>query len=84
MSGWKCEQWMDWAETFSPFCLFNLTWPPHTLHIKAVFETMWSNLRGLVLHYMRPDAKRSGDEATERARIWGQKYAQLAEKVWHS
>ena len=82
MKGWKCEEWMDWAETYVPFCTWNLVWPPHMQHVKDAFESMWSNLRAIVLHYMRPDINRAGTDATERARKWGQKYASLVEKVW--
>lgn len=81
MSGWSCEEWMDWAENRTAFALYKLEWPAERAHIKAVFDAMWKDLRYLVLHYMRPSPYSGFTETIELARKTGQRYAARAEEV---
>lgn len=81
MTGWSCEEWMDWAESRTPFALVHTHDWGDRQEEQKVFERMWTRLRSIVQHYMRPASDSDHPSTIETVRKWGVEYAALAEQV---
>lgn len=77
------EEWLDFADAFSPHVLHDLPWgdSPDEQRVREVFETMWASLRFAVLYFMKFNEGQHTSERILEAQEALLEYGRLAEEV---
>lgn len=76
------EDWMAFADTFSPFLLHSLPWKAADEPVKKVFIELWGLLRDGVLYFMRYEEGQHTEERIMAAQKSLLQYGKRAEEVW--